>query len=171
MAALERYVGNLYAGLTAALGLLSAAAFIVALVMPDSATTVLFTYATVNAAIAFHLFAVGNAAYSCAASLGDDGLFRIATKINENGMLAAAGSGTILFCAILWQPIVVADRSLVPYIPGPVLRALLLVGVTVGVLVALAGVWRQRRYSRWYEYVRSVVVRRRGAEAWPDGAS
>jgi len=171
MADLERCVGNLYVMLTGALGLLSGAAFVVAVVMSDAAATVLFTHATVNAAIAFHLFAVGNAAYSCAASLGDDGLFRLATEINENGVSAAAGSGAVLFSAILWQPVVVAGQPMVPWVPQLLRWALLLAGVAVEVLVALCGVWRQRHHCRWYEYVRSVVLRQRGGEEWREAAS
>lgn len=163
LTAIETRVRNLYVLVTVALGGLSVVVFGVAAVAPEAAATILFTYATVTAAIAFHLFSVGNAAYSCAASLGNDDLFRLGTKINENGVHAAVGAGAVLFSAVLWRPLVV-DSRVVPWIPGATFQAVLLAGVAVGVLVALRGIWRQRRYSWWYEYTRSVAARR------PDGA-
>lgn len=70
---------------------------------PDNVTGVLFSHAALIAAVAFHLFSVGNSIYSVAVALGSRAIFEKGTKTSGNATIIAFSAGLLFIAGFNWN--------------------------------------------------------------------
>lgn len=105
-----------------------------------------FAHATITISLAFHIFSVGNTAFSCGVSLGDEDLIKTGEEITNNGKVMVAGGALILFSSFMWL--------MNTYLPELYPRISFGVGIlafAIGTVGFLYAVYMQGEHSDWYD--------------------
>lgn len=136
-------------------GVLTVPWLIPRLIAPRSYVAIGVGHASISAAIALHLFSVGNTIYSCGASFKNRELLETAYKVTTNGVIAAAGAGG-LFLSVMFWIILPGEGSL-----NTVFTFLI---ALAGLVLFWCSLWRQSKYSRWYEKMYELIEEDKGGD-------